>query len=64
MFIGTGTQIDGVREGSGGEQVEGVGIETGGAGGKCEAACTSFFLSLTFRLGKVFSPEQDGNLGW
>lgn len=34
-----------------------------GEGGKCDAACTSFFLSLRFRLAKVFSTEQDGDLG-
>lgn len=34
-----------------------------GKGGECDTACISFFLSLRFRLGKVFSPEQGGNLG-
>lgn len=63
MFIGTGTQIGGVREGSGGEQVEGVGIETGGGGENVRQHARLFFCLSHSDWEKFFSPEQDGNLG-
>lgn len=60
--------MGGAGGGSGGEVVSGVGTETGqsqreGRGKNVKQRACFFFLSLGFRLGKVCSAEQDGNLG-